>query len=377
MTNTADLSPRQKQILNGVLSEVGCAISVHNARLRLEANNVSDIPLANPDLQPIAFAVRHTTNTYIYGVRNEITAWTVFFSAGLFLSLVIIGSIVLGVYGVYSGLLGLLGVGYLGTQVMPKLLEWLARIEHKFRRERWTARRYRHNAYKKLCADKRAPILYLRSFSFDPIYELPLELTRRVDERIAEYYDQYGPVIAIAGPDDKDPMPGPVKLYFDENNWRAGVIYLMSISQLVIIQAGISQGTLWELGIARQRLEPESLIISLADASNPNIAISYYNDFKPYAEVILGCELPINLDSNMHIRFGKNWEPLLYDTPDGLSFTDTKEQSRKQSYNKMLGVKTPTTQLYKTRYKECFDCGLYNWHEEVVCEFCGKILEHV
>lgn len=63
-------------------------------------------------------------------------------------------------------------------------------------------------------------------------------------------------MIAVAGPDDKGYVSGPVRLYFDDDIWRAGVTYLMSVSQLVIIQARITHGTLWELGAARRLLDP-------------------------------------------------------------------------------------------------------------------------
>lgn len=183
----------------------------------------------------------------------------------------------------------------LPIKTLPGLYEKLKRVMHGFERGRWSAQRHRYNAYQKLCTVGRAPVLYLRPFSFDHLHELPLEVARKVDERLAEQYEQYGPVIAVGEPNDKGPMPGPVRLYFDDDTWRAGVIYLMSISRFVIIQAGISQGVLWELGIARRLLEPEKLIISVADASNPDIADSCYYDFKKCAEVLLGCDLPVNL----------------------------------------------------------------------------------
>ena len=65
----------------------------------------------------------------------------------------------------------------------------------------------------------------------------------------------------------------------------------------------VSQGTLWELGLARQKLMPERLIISVADSS--------YLDFEPYAEVILGCEMPIHLGESSYIGFRPNWRPFI------------------------------------------------------------------
>jgi hypothetical protein len=373
MTSLERLSLRQKRILNEVLQELECVISVPNARLMLEANDIGSIMLSNHELQPVAFAIRYATwSTYVYGVTGEIFAWILFIPSGLLILLVIISTIALALVSLFTLKFEL----FLKLlQIIPALWGELEQIAYRFTHNRWVAGRRRYNAYKKLCVDKRAPILYLRSFSFDPVYELPLEDQRKADERLAEYYEQYGPVIAVAGPDDKGPMLGPVRLYFNDDVWRAGVIYLMSISQFVVIQAGISQGTLWELGIARRILEPEKLIISIVDASNPDVADSYYYDFRPYAEVILGCELPRELDSSLCIGFGKNWEPLLQDSYGGLPFTVAEGQRRNQTYNDILAIKASTTKLYESTYKECLYCGLYNWHEETICEFCRKILK--
>lgn len=308
----AGLSLRQKRIVYKVLREMECAISIPNARSALEAKNSSNsIQLGNPDLGPIAFAMKYADGEpYVFGSRRTHTAWLLFFPVGVLILLTIIGILVMALYEVFSGRVGLFLVLII-CGGLSLLIKWLAWIVHKFERERWVARRLYRDAYGKLGADERAPILYLRSFSFDsPIYELPLEVVRTLDERIAEYYEQYGPVIAVAGPDDKGPMAGPARLYFGDDIWRAGVTYLMSISQLVIILAGISQGTLWEIGMARRLLEPEKLIICVADAFNSNVADGYYY-FKPYAEVMLGCELPKTPDSSLLIRFGKNWKPLI------------------------------------------------------------------
>jgi hypothetical protein len=312
MTGMEGLTSRQKRIVNGVLQELEHVISIPQARQILEAQSAGNILLANPDLQPTAFAIRHITwRTYVYGVIVAIFAWTIFFFFSLLLILAVIVLIALAIGSIFALNLSLL---LRLKRIVERIIDdmWLERIEQRFIRETWAARRRRHNAYKRLLEDKRPPILYLRSFSFDLVDELSLEDARRADERLAEYYEQYGPVIAVAGPDDKGLMLGPVRLYFGDDIWRAGVIYLMSISQLVVIQVGISQGTLWELGMARRILEPEKLIISVADASDPNVADDNYFDFKPYAEVIFGCELPRSLGPSVCIGFGKNWEPSLY-----------------------------------------------------------------
>lgn len=238
----------------------------------------------------------------MYGAAGEAAARAVFI---FFTTLWLLASVAVGM----MALLTLFNLHLQALKVLkdslPEFYKKQKRSVQRFERQRWSAQRRRHNVYKRFCVDTRAPVLYLRSFSFGVVYELPPEVTRKVDERLAEHYEQYEPVIAVAGPDDKGYMSGPVRLYFDDDIWRAGVTYLMSVSQLVIIQAGITHGTLWELGAARRLLDPERLILSVEDASNPNLADDFYYDFRKYAEVILGCELPESLGSCVHLGFGK------------------------------------------------------------------------
>lgn len=306
MTVFEDLGPRQRRFLNEVLRELEDTVSVADARLTLEARSAGNGRPAPPHLRPVVFAVRYATwRNYVYGVAVELVAWPVFMIFSLALLFAGAGIIVAAVVAVFSGQGRAVE---LPMRYLPRLTEKLRRVVQRFGRRRWSAQRHRYNAYKRLCADERPPILYLRPFAFDQPGELPLDVTKKVDESLAEHYERYGPVIAVAGPDDKGPMPGPVRLYFDKDTWRAGVIYLMSVSQLVIIQAGISQGALWELGIARRSLEPRKLIISVANESDPDKAYVYYSDFKKYAEILLGCELPARVESSLHIKFRKGWE---------------------------------------------------------------------
>lgn len=375
MSGIERLNSRQKRMLNKVLQELDCAMSVPDALLMLETNYATKTLLDNPDLQPIAFAIKHPTRrSYVYGVLGEILAWVILALSILLVSLAFIIIIALALAAVFTWNFGLVRV----IKYIPTLLERSQQIKYRFTHHRWVAGRRRYNAYKRLITDKRPPVLYLRSFSFDTVYELPMEDTRRADERLAEYYELVGPVIAVAGPDDKGYMLGPVRLYFNDDIWHAGVTYLMSISQLVIIQAGISQGTLWELGMARRMLEPEKLILSVADASDPSVVDSYYYDFKPYAEAIMGCELPRRLGSNVHIGFGEKWEPVLLGSGGGLFPVKTSgRHSNQQETCEVSGTKASTTQTYETKYKKCLDCGLGNWHEAVTCERCGKVLESI
>jgi len=216
------------------------------------------------------------------------------------------------------------------------VLYWLRQGEH-------------YRGRKKLLTDARPPVLYLRSFSTH-YKEIQID-GKNIIEVVAESFEKVGPVIAIAEPGAKGLMNGPVRLYFDDQLWRAGVIYLMSISEVVIIRAGMSQGTLWELGVAKQKLNPEKLVIYVADAySDDGLfptksgASEFYRDFKAYAEPVMGCELPNGFWTL--IAFDKNWEPLILE-PGGRTWPAkaVEREMRRQAVPKIGLLKASMTRL--------------------------------
>ena len=175
------------------------------------------------------------------------------------------------------------------------------------------ARRYRIRPHNILSRDGRDPVLYLRAFSEDYGEQLEGFFPATPEEGLAAVYNKVGPVIAVGEPGEDIPLLGAIRIYFEDSTWQAGVLYLMSVSQFVIIQAGFAPGLLWELGVARQRLdlEPQKLIISFAawDQIEEGKRYSHYSRFKKYAEELLGCVLPIEIGSKDDILFGLDWEP--------------------------------------------------------------------
>ena len=381
MSRFENMRPWQQRILTEVFRELECAVSVPEARSILEARSNNSQQLNNPDLQPVLFAVRYATSiNYGYGVLAEILAWVTFVVFSLLWLLTVAVLVIVTLVGLFGGQVRAIE---LITNSLPKLDKKRKRIMHGFERQRWAAQRHRYNAYQKLCADERAPILYLRPFASDRIDELPLNVKRKVDEELVDQYEAYGPIVAVGEPNEKGPVPGPVRLYFNDDTWRAGVIYLMSISQRVIIQAGIAHGVLWELGMARQLLKPERLVISVADAFSPNTLDRFYPDFKRCAEGLLECELPLNLGNCVHIGFSENWEPFplhhdyLMDTrQDWLAFKHFKRRQTVQNGKETARPAPTPSHVCSYRDKSFFD-----WFEAEegtpTCELCGKILKIV
>lgn len=184
------LRPSQRRLLDEVAREIERAISVPDARRLPAARDDDGLLLANPQLQPVAFAVRHTTRrNYVYGAAGEAAARAVFI---FFTTLWLLASVAVGM----MALLALFNLHLQALKVLkdsqPEFYKKQKRSVQRFERQRWSAQRRRHNVYKRFCVDTRAPVLYLRSFSFGVVYESPPEVTRKVDERLAEHYEQYG-----------------------------------------------------------------------------------------------------------------------------------------------------------------------------------------
>ncbi|MFN0083796.1 MAG: hypothetical protein ACKVX9_00270 [Blastocatellia bacterium] len=236
---------------------------------------------ANPDLQPVAFAMKPiATRQYVKGALLEASTW-----AGVFLSLPFILFL-----DVWRG----------GRAVLYAALRLSRR-----------ARQYRAHPFERLRSDKRPPILYLRPFSDDHEANLESYFPTTAEEKLVKRYKQDGPVVMIGEPADDIPVLGASRLYFEDDLWRTGVLHLMSISSLVIIQAGFAPGLLWELGIFRRRFEPQKLILSFAAWSELDDWKRYLNylRFKTYAEDLLGCKLPADIKTTSHFSFEADWTP--------------------------------------------------------------------
>jgi len=85
------------------------------------------------------------------------------------------------------------------------------------------------------------------------------------EEDLALALNHLGPVVAIGAPNEGEglPMLGATRIYFADDKWQESVERLLSISKLVVIEAGLSDGLMWEVERVVQRVEPSKLLISL------------------------------------------------------------------------------------------------------------------
>lgn len=242
---------------------------------------------ANPRLRPIAFTLRPVNRwRYAAGVMLEVATWAgVVVSAPVLLLLAVLTDVT----ALWDG----------GKTVLYRAIRLSRR-----------ARRYRIRPHSVLQHDDRDPILYLRAFSEDYGERLEGFFPATPEEDMAAYYNRrHGPMLAVGEPREDIPLLGATRIYFDNSVWKAGVLYLMSISQLVIIQAGFAPGLWWEIGVARQRLPPQKLIISFAawDTLEEEKRRLSYLRFRKYAEELLRCELPPDIGGKKYLSFKSDW----------------------------------------------------------------------
>ena len=276
------LAPSDHRLLETIRTAAESAPSHDDVVRTLAARTSTEIQFVNPALQPIAFAFKPTTGwSYVKGVVLETLTWV----------LVILVTPLIIVSDVWT-------VGRI--------------ILHRAIRFSRLARQYRGRSNKRLRHDNRMPVLYLRSFSQDDRESSETFLPTTSEEKLVRSYNRVGPVIALGNPRERLPIPGAARLYFDDDStWQPAVLYLMSVSQLVVIQAGNAVGLLQELGFARGRLDPRKVVISFCaweDLDEWTRQLQYLR-FKKFAEALLEFKLPEDIKATSHLTFDEGWEP--------------------------------------------------------------------
>ena len=131
-----------------------------------------------------------------------------------------------------------------------------------FFRLRRAAKMGRIDALAKLSKRAEDPVLYLRSFAHDAAENPYSRAQKTYEENLALALSSIGPVIAVGNPLEIEPPPGAARIYLKNEHWQENVRRLMQISQLIIIQAGTTQGVIWELEAALETGEPRKVIMS-------------------------------------------------------------------------------------------------------------------
>lgn len=121
--------------------------------------------------------------------------------------------------------------------------------------------------------ERRAPILFLRSFADDEIHverslslltggRIPLECPLldpkfwgrmvRYEEIIAKALWEIGPVVAIGAPSEEIPQLGAIRSYYADTSWQSKVTELMHRARLILMIPSGSRSVQWEIETLRQ-----------------------------------------------------------------------------------------------------------------------------
>lgn len=140
---------------------------------------------------------------------------------------------------------------------------------------RTLARKHRAlSAKAALEGDRRPPIVYLRSFQADGLFQpgtffLVNDWLRTLSEKTAEYslstaLAPFGPVVAIGRPAEEIPEVGAARIYVGDDHWRDLILDLLSEpGALAVIQAGATEGLRWELETVASKLRLEQILMFL------------------------------------------------------------------------------------------------------------------
>lgn len=115
------------------------------------------------------------------------------------------------------------------------------------------------SAQRALRHDRRAPVIYLRSFGVDDglipsgfVTSNKTSYEQRLEEAIASPLQEIGPFVAIGKPGELA-VAGAARAYLADDKWKEAVVALMDKARLIVVVAGRTQGLQWELWTMRAR----------------------------------------------------------------------------------------------------------------------------
>ena len=160
--------------------------------------------------------------------------------------------------------------------------------------------------------DKRAPVLYLRSFQQDG--EVTKETgqgdqdwlpNRTLEEDLAEALSVIGPVVAIGKPGEPLPEVGAARMYVDNDKWQETVLRLISSAKLVVLRPGGTEGFWWEVKQAFDLVSPGHLLFYFPDGMNTDVK-KQYERWRNKVRHFTTCELPENIGNSRFVWFDAN-----------------------------------------------------------------------
>jgi len=108
-----------------------------------------------------------------------------------------------------------------------------------------------------LHVDKRAPILFLRSFEDDEKLTFAQSgeafFDYSLETRLSRHFIHFGPFIAIGAPSDELPVPGAARIRLSDADWQTQVRRWMSSAQVIVMYCGNTFWVNWELAMLARK----------------------------------------------------------------------------------------------------------------------------
>jgi hypothetical protein len=102
-----------------------------------------------------------------------------------------------------------------------------------------------------LAADRRSPILFLRSFADDEkqIYKGSAKafLTFSLEARLYYHFSRFGPFVAIGSPTETVPVLGAARVLLSDDEWQPRVLSWIRDAKAIIMYSGTTHWVNWEL----------------------------------------------------------------------------------------------------------------------------------
>jgi len=171
-----------------------------------------------------------------------------------------------------------------------------------------------------LRADKRGPVVYLRSFNMEKKTKLweaysmksfflgpflgwfPETHERSLSKAVAGI----GPFVAVGNPGERFPQIGAARFYVrPENDWQQVVAELVRNASMVIMRIGCTDGFWWEFQHLLANCDPRKVVIYLPRPDHGPL----YRYFQRRCAGNFPHPLPTRLGQSLFLGFDEDWKP--------------------------------------------------------------------
>ncbi len=205
--------------------------------------------------------------------------------------------------------------------------------------------------------DTRPPVLYLRSFSDDPVASArtPLGLHTE-EEQMAAVLRRIGPVIALGTAGESLRALGAARDYVPAERWKEWVLAKLRVASLTVFRASNTDAFWWEVAIAAKHVPPDRLAFLLPrDEGKYSVFRARITEHFP-AAASLPLALP-RLDPRVGSKLPDRslWGLLYFDQRGAPQIRSIAQQAPTVRDAIALVLSSSVTQPYRSRFESLFN----------------------